>query len=91
MVHKDAPNLDRAYEIIDSLLSVESGEFMINDYGYGHSNLRSFDAFDDETLQGLGLSKNPAEILGQGHFQIPQTQEWETKMNATFEEIKAGF
>jgi len=31
MLHKDAPNLDAAYDIIDSLLSVEAGIFMIND------------------------------------------------------------
>ncbi|WP_333712981.1 ABC transporter substrate-binding protein [Yoonia sp.] len=91
MIHRDAPNLDRAYDVIDSLLSVETGEFMINDYGYGHSNARSFDAFDDETLVGLGLSKNPVDILQAGHFQIPQSQDWETRMNETFELIKAGF
>ncbi len=91
MVHKDAPNLDRAYDVIDALLSVETGEFMINDYGYGHSNIKAFDAFDDETLVGLGLSKAPTEILAAGHFQVPQTQEWESRMNETFEQIKAGF
>lgn len=91
MIHKDAPNIDKAYEVIDSLISVESGQFMINDYGYGHSNARSFDSFDDATLQGLGLSKEPTEILQAGHFQIPQSQEWETRMNETFEMIKAGF
>lgn len=91
MVHKDAPNLDRAYEIIDSLLGVEAGKFMISDYGYGHSNARSFDEFDAETLKSLGLSKDPASILSGGHFMIPQSQEWETKMNETFEIIKAGF
>ena len=91
MIHKDAPNIDRAYDVIDSLLSVESGQFMINDYGYGHSNRRSFDLFDAETLGSLGLSSNPTEILGAGHFQLPQTQEWETRMNTLFEEIKAGF
>ncbi|MEM7440106.1 MAG: extracellular solute-binding protein [Pseudomonadota bacterium] len=91
MIHKDAPNLDRAYDVIDSLLSVESGQFMINDYGYGHSNKKSFESFDEETLAGLGLSKNPAEILEAGHFQIPQTQDWETRMNELFEQIKAGF
>ena len=87
----DAPNLDRAYDVIDSLLSVESGKFMINDYGYGHSNAKSFDAFDEETLVGLGLSKTPTDILSAGHFQVPQTQEWETKMNGMWEQIKAGF
>lgn len=91
MVHKDAPNLDRAYDVIDSLLSVETGKFMINDYGYGHSNTKAFDEFDEATLQGLGLSKNPIEILQAGHFQQPQTQDWETKMNESFEQIKAGF
>ncbi|NIA69358.1 extracellular solute-binding protein [Pelagibius litoralis] len=91
MIHKDAPHLDRAYDIIDSLLSVEAGQFMINDYGYGHSNQKAFDAFDDETLAGLGLSKNPVDILNAGHFMVPQSQEWETRMNETFEMIKAGF
>lgn len=91
MVHKDAPNLDKAYEIIDAMLSVEAGKFMINDYGYGHSNARSFDAFDADTLASLGLSKDPTEILGSGHFMIPQSQDWETRMNEQFEMIKAGF
>ena len=91
MIHKDAPNLDRAYDVIDSLLSVDTGKFMVNDYGYGHSNIKTFDHFDDATLQGLGLSKDPTVMLQAGHFQKPQTQEWESKMNALFEQIKAGF
>ncbi len=91
MIHKDAPNLDAAYDIIDSLLSVESGQYLIKETGTGHSNIKSFDAFDEETLLEMGLSKTPADVLAAGHFQIPQSQEWETKMNALFEEIKAGF
>lgn len=91
MIHKDAPNLDRTYEMIDSLLSVQAGEFMIRDYGYGHANRKAYEAFDEETLVSLGLSSEPKAILQAGHFQIPQTQEWETRMNETFEMIKAGF
>jgi spermidine/putrescine transport system substrate-binding protein len=91
MIHKDAPHLDRAYDIVDSLLSVDAGKFMIKDYGYGHSNRKAFDAFDDETLARLSLSRNPSDILKAGHFQIPQSQEWEARMNETFEAIKAGF
>ncbi len=91
MIHKDAPNVDKAYDLIDSMLSVESGKFLVGDYGYGHSNAKTFDEFDAETLTGLGLSKNPTEILSAGHFQKPQSQEWESKMNAMFEQIKAGF
>lgn len=91
MIHKDAPNLDRAYDVIDSLLSVETGKFMINDYGYGHSNAKSFESFTEEELANIGMSKKPLEILNAGHFQQPQTQEWESKMNSMWEEIKAGF
>ena len=91
MIHRDAPHPDLAYDIVDSLLSVESGLFMLNDYGYGHSNARAFESFDEETLVGLGLSSDPIELLQAGHFQIPQSQDWETRMNELFEQIKAGF
>ena len=91
MMHKDAPKPDLAYDVIDALLSVDTGKFLIGDYGYGHSNIKSFAEFDGETLAGLGLSAEPFEILNAGHFQVPQTQEWETRMNTLFEQIKAGF
>lgn len=91
IIHKDAPNLDLAYDIIDSLLSVETGKFLIGDYGYGHSNIKSFAEFTDEELADLGLSSNPDDILSAGHFQTPQTQEFETRINQELENIKAGF
>lgn len=91
MMHRAAPNPDRAYDVLDALLSVETGQFMIEGYGYGHSNARAFEGFDDETLRSLGLSSNPENILTAGHFGIPQTQDWESRMNETFEMIKAGF
>jgi len=91
MLHKDAPNLDRAYDIIDSLLSASAGEFIVGSYGYGHSNIKSYDAFENEELEALGLSKTPKDILKAGHFMIPQEEDFEARMNETFEIIKAGF
>ena len=91
MIHKDAPKLDKAYDIIDSMLSVDTGKWLIGENGYGHPNRKAFDLFDDKKLAELGLSRNPAEILNAGKFMIPQTQEFETKMNKEFEKIKAGF
>ncbi len=91
MIHKDAPNLDGAYDIINAMLSTETGEFLIGSYNYGHSNARSFDAFTEEELTEIGLSKNPMEVLEAGKLMTPQTQEWETRMNTLWSEIKAGF
>jgi spermidine/putrescine transport system substrate-binding protein len=91
MMHKDAPHPDKAHDIVDALLSTETGKWLIAENGYGHSNAKSFDLFTDKELAAVGLSRNPVEILSAGKYQIPQTQEWETKMNKEFESIKAGF
>jgi len=91
MMHKDAPHPDKAHDLIDSLLSPESGEFLIGEYGYGHSNIKSFDRVSDERLEELNLSRNPDDVLQAGHFQVPQTQEFEARINTLFEDIKAGF
>ncbi len=91
MMHKDAPHPDKAYDIIDALLSTESGKWLIGENGYGHSNTKSFALFSDDDLKALGLSRNPVDILSAGKFQVPQTQEFETAMNKEFEQIKAGF
>lgn len=91
MLHKDSGNVDMALDIIDSLISTESGHFLINDYGYGHSNIKSFATVSPERLAELGLSTNPEDVLAAGKFQIPLPEAFTSKMNETFEEIKAGF
>ncbi len=91
MLHKDSGNVEMALDIIDSLLSTETGYFLIDDYGYGHSNLKSFATVSPERLAELGLSTNPEDVLAAGKFQVPQPEAFTAKMNATFEEIKAGF
>ncbi len=91
MIHKDAPHLDKAHDIIDSLISVETGKYIIDEFGYGHSNAKSFELFSDDELKAMGLSRNPKDILDAGKFQVPQTQEFETAINEEFESIQAGF
>lgn len=91
MMHKDAPHPDKAYDVVDALLSVEAGKWLVLENGYGHSNSKTFEAIDEAKLDELGLSANPADVLEAGKFQVPQTQEWETRMNEEFEMIKSGF
>lgn len=91
MMHAKAPYPDKAHDVVNSLLSPEVGKYLIDTNGYGHSNTKAFAAMTDKRLDELGLSRNPQDVLGAGKFQIPQTQEFETRMNQEFEKIKAGF
>ncbi|MEX0809066.1 MAG: extracellular solute-binding protein [Dongiaceae bacterium] len=91
VIMANAPRLDKAYDVIDSLLSPESGRYFINDYGYGHSNLKAFDLVGDERLAELGLSRNPDEILSAGKYQIPVSGEFMETIANVFAEVKGGF
>jgi spermidine/putrescine transport system substrate-binding protein len=91
MMHKDAPKPDEALDIIDSLLAPESGKYVIEEFGYGHSNAESFKLVDKETLANLGLDVDPAAYIAAGKFNAPQTDEVETRLNRDFESIKTGF
>ena len=91
MLHKDAPNIDSAYDILDSLISQSASTALIRGSGYGGPNRKSYDEFTDEELANLGLARNPMEVLQAGHFGIPQSAEWDQRMTSTWEQIKLGF
>ena len=85
---KNAPNPDKAYDLIDAMLSPETGKFMITDYGYGHSNAKSFDAAGDEAIEAAGLSRDVEGFLKKGVF----SNEFKDRdaVLSMFEEVKAG-
>lgn len=91
MLHKDAPHPDRALDLIDAMISVETGKWLVSENGYGHSNAKTFEQFSEAELTALGLSSTPTDILDAGKFQVPKTQEFESAINQEFEQIKAGF
>lgn len=91
MLHAEAPKLDSAYDVLDSLISEKAAIFNMRDYGYGGVNRKAFAQFTDDELAVLGLSRNPVEVLQAGHFGIPQTPEWDQRMTQTWEQIKLGF
>ena len=90
-IYKDAPRVDKAHDVIDSLLSPESGSFMIDNMGYGHSNKKSFDLVSEERLVELGLSRDPEKVLGAGKYQIPTPPDFAGTIATLFSEIKSGF
>lgn len=91
VLHKDAPEPERAHDLIDTLIGPEAGSYVIDELGYGHSNARSFELVDEDRLAELGLSKNPLGLLDKGVFVGPQPPEVTTKINRDWEAIRAGF
>ncbi len=80
---------DLVYDFIDAFLSPDAGEFMIADYGYGHSNKKSFERVSADTLAGLGFSTDPAEMLSGGMIFSPIPGAIYQKYIEMFEEVKA--
>lgn len=91
MLHAEAPKIDRAYDVIDSLISESATVALMRGSGYGGPNRKAFAQFTDEELSALGLARNPLDILQSGHFGIPQSAEWDQRMTSTWEQIKLGF
>jgi spermidine/putrescine transport system substrate-binding protein len=85
---KDAPHLDKAYDLMDSLLSVESGEFYVREYGYGHSNKRTFESLSDDVLAERQLPRDPTHLLESGVLFCDFKDK--AKVVQRFEAIKAG-
>ncbi len=90
-IYVDAPRVDKAHDVANSLLSPETGRFMIEEFGYGHSSVKAFDLVSEEKLAAMGLSRDPEKILGSGKYQIPKSDEFAARIATTFSEIKAGF
>ncbi len=91
MLHKDAPHHAKAHDVIDSLISPEVGEYIIDAFGYGHANVESFKRVSQARLDELALPRDPIKLIDNGVYQLPQSQELETRIRNDFEQIKAGF
>ena len=88
MSFADPKKLDRAYEVIDAMLSPDAGAYEIMTVGYGHANSKAYDLVSEEDLAARGLSRNPDDLLSSGSFQEPIGNE--PALQAMFEEVKAG-
>jgi len=78
-----------AYDFIDAMLDPQSGQYMIDSFGYGHSNRKSFDLVKPERLAELGL-KDPAALFKQGVFFEETPTAFKEKYISMFEAVKAG-
>ncbi len=87
---KEAPGKEQnAYDYVDAWLAPETGKYLIEAYGYGHTNRKSFDLVDAKVLEEKGLG-SPDQVLGSAHT----TREFEPALRERlikmYEEVRAG-
>jgi spermidine/putrescine transport system substrate-binding protein len=85
---KGTKDIARAHDLIDAFLDPRARAKDITDFGYGSATKAGFAQVDDATLAGLGLPRDPTQLLQSGIFQMPMKNE--EKLQALFESVKAG-
>ena len=81
---------DLIYDYINAAMEPRVGKFLIEGYGYGHSNQNTYDLVPEETLASLGIV-DPVALMAQGNFYDEIPPDIREKMILKFEEVKAGF
>ncbi len=86
-----APHYDKAHDLIDAMLDPSAGEFITGEYGYGHSNVKTYDLFSDEDLAARGLSRDVMGMLNRGVFVLIVDPEQSEMIERDWTEVTAGF
>lgn len=86
---KEAPYVEEAYDFINSAIDPQTGVFLIEEYGYGHSNKKSFELVSPEVLAELGLPKDPELMLSSAQLSVDMKHK--TEIERMLEEVRAGF
>jgi spermidine/putrescine transport system substrate-binding protein len=85
---KDGPGSeDKTYDMINALMSPETANYIVSEWGYGHGNLTAMNAIDPQLIEERGLAQIEAPLL----VQEPMDNAMRTRMAEEFEKIKAGF
>ncbi len=79
-----------AYDLIDAMLAPESGKYLIEEYGTGHANKKSFEIADPALVEANALA-NPDKALAMGKFIPAIPADIRAKYTKLFDEVKAGF
>ncbi|MEM7047967.1 MAG: extracellular solute-binding protein [Pseudomonadota bacterium] len=91
---EDPAAVAQALSLIDSSLSEGAGRYMVQDWGYGAANIRSYEGIDPAVHARNGLPADVETFLRTGIFQkrIPDSATGRTMEDVIrrWEEIKAG-
>jgi spermidine/putrescine transport system substrate-binding protein len=79
----------KAYDYLDAWLDAGTGRWLIENYGYGHSNRAAVEGVDAALLEDLMLT-DPAQTLASSFFIREMPLEVQSAYVAMYERIKAG-
>ena len=81
---------DKKYDIIDAMISPESGAFLLGEWAVASPNRKAYELVDMEMVRDLGLD-NADAITDAGVLLIPFSVESQPKVVNMFDEVKSGF
>ena len=90
MMENGGGSEDKAYAFLNAWLSEQTANYLVNAWGYGHSNQTAMNAMDQATLASMGYD-NVESFRDKTLWQAPVPAKLREKMIAEFEQIKAGF
>ena len=85
----DAPT-GQIYDMLNALTEKESGKYIIEAWGYPHSNSDAFDIADQDAVKTYGFD-NPSSFFSGSLFFDAVEPSLEQRMLNEFERIKSGF
>lgn len=85
---KGGARRDEAYDLINAMTDPTAGKWLIETYGYGHSNSKAFDLVDEAMLKKRGLPRDPQAMLAAGVYSTVSNHLAE--LSQILEEVKAA-
>ncbi len=89
VMHKKCKNVQAAYDLINSWTSPESGAWLMENLGYGSTNLAAYKLADPKKLEDLGIS-DPVAVLNNSLFFKSLQPEYEKKYQQLFADVRSG-
>ena len=81
---------DQIYDLLNALSTAESGQYIIEAWGYPHANADAYPISDQATIEAYGFDDPNAFFEGSLFFDAVNP-ELESQMLREFERIKSGF
>lgn len=81
---------DLAYDYLNALLDTSAGQYLLEAWGYGHSNAKSFAVADKAAVTRFGYD-DLDRFMANSLFQAGISVELQQKLADQFEKIKSGF